>query len=488
MTVEVSGMVAAQARIQEIQSRFGMTTQNAVQPAASGASGSTGSFGASLARANAAAPATAAAPFVWDPSVAPGQVALKPGGAAALTAPPTPADLAAIGSTPGSSGSTATPAVDGVDPSTPVAPVDGVDGVAGTSKADALIATAKKYQGVPYKWGGTNPDVGLDCSGFTQLVFKQHGYSLPRVARQQQHEGTSVPSLAQAKPGDLVTFGDPATHIGIYVGDGKMIHAPRTGDVVKIAPVYKNPSAIRRILPEGSDLPQITRCGTADRADQVALPTSTIDASAVQAAVLSAQANAAAVTGTSSGMSASVGLGGWAGSAPAPNSWGAAVAAATNGSVGRVPETPVATPAVAPTGPVASIGPLAQAPAVLQTLFVEAGRKYGVSAHLLAAVAKQESNFKTTAVSHAGARGLMQLMPGTARGLGVRDSFDPVQAVDGAARLLRDHLKTFGSTKLALAAYNAGPGAVRRYDGVPPYAETQNYVRKIMANLSTAGA
>ena len=486
MTVEVSGMAATQARVQEIQSRLGITTQNAVQPAASRASGSTGSCGASMARANAAAQATAAAPFVWDPTMGPGQVTLKPGAAEALAAPPTPAELIAAGGTSGTSGTsgtTATPAVDGIDPTSPVAPVDGVEG---TSKADALIATAKRYLGVPYKWGGTNPDVGLDCSGFTQLVFRQHGYNLPRVARQQQHEGTSVPSLAQAKPGDLVTFGNPATHIGIYVGDGKMIHAPRTGDVVKIAPVYRTPSSIRRILPEGSDLPQVTRGGTADRGDQVALPTAQIDASAVQAAVASAAANAAAVSGTSS---SSMGLGGWAGSTPAPNSWGAAVAAATGGpssSVGRVPA--VATPAVASTGALASVGPLAQAPASLQTLFVEAGRKYGVSAQLLAAVAKQESNFKPTAVSHAGARGLMQLMPGTARGLGVRDSFDPAQAVDGAARLLRDHLKTFGSTKLALAAYNAGPGAVRRYDGVPPYAETQNYVRKIMANLSTAGA
>lgn len=82
----------------------------------------------------------------------------------------------------------------------------------------------------------------------------------------------------------------------------------------------------------------------------------------------------------------------------------------------------------------------------------------------------------------------MQLMPGTARGLGVKNAFDPAQAVDGAARLLRDHLDTFGSVDLALAAYNAGPGAVRRYNGVPPYAETQNYVRKITSNLGSVAA
>jgi soluble lytic murein transglycosylase-like protein len=74
----------------------------------------------------------------------------------------------------------------------------------------------------------------------------------------------------------------------------------------------------------------------------------------------------------------------------------------------------------------------------------------------------------------------MQLMPGTAAGLGVKDSFDPEQAVDGAARLLAGHLRQFGSTELALAAYNAGPGAVNRFGGIPPYAETQAYVPKVV--------
>ncbi len=475
MTVEVSGIASAQARVQEIQNRLSASTQNSVRTDVNSTSRSAGSFGASLAKAS-AAPATAAAPFVWDPSAAPGQAVLKPGAAAALRAPVPAASIPAASSAPAAGvGATASSAVAATSA---VGGVGGVGAVAGTSKADAVLATAKKYLGVPYKWGGTNPAVGLDCSGFVQLVFRQHGYNLPRVARDQQQKGTPVASLAEAKPGDLVTFGKPATHIGIYVGDGKMIHAPRTGDVVKISPVHKNLSSIRRILPEGSDVPQPVQGGGAG------LPATAIDASAVRAAVASASANAAAVSGASSS-----GLGGWSGTTPAPDTWGAAVAAATGSAA-----TASTTPAVSAVGASAvgvstavTGGPLAQAPAALQTLFVEAGRKYGVSAQLLAAVAKQESNFKTTAVSHAGARGLMQLMPGTARGLGVKNSFDPAQAVDGAARLLRDHLKTFGSTQLALAAYNAGPGAVRRYDGVPPYAETQNYVRKIMANLSTAG-
>lgn len=118
-------------------------------------------------------------------------------------------------------------------------------------------------------------------------------------------------------------------------------------------------------------------------------------------------------------------------------------------------------------------------------LFGKAAAKYGVDAELLATVAKHESSFNPRAVSPAGAQGLMQLMPGTARGLGVADPFDPAQAIDGAARLLRDLKREFGRTDLALAAYNAGPGAVHKYNGIPPYPETQNYVRSIMSDLGS---
>jgi soluble lytic murein transglycosylase-like protein len=76
----------------------------------------------------------------------------------------------------------------------------------------------------------------------------------------------------------------------------------------------------------------------------------------------------------------------------------------------------------------------------------------------------------------------MQLMPATANGLGVRNSFDPAQAVDGAARLLKDLISEFGRVDLALAAYNAGPGAVKRYDGIPPYPETRHYVPAVLAH------
>lgn len=118
-----------------------------------------------------------------------------------------------------------------------------------------------------------------------------------------------------------------------------------------------------------------------------------------------------------------------------------------------------------------------------EAIFDEASRNYGVSKSLLLAVAKQESNFDANSVSHAGAQGIMQLMPGTAKTLGVKNAFDPYENIMGGAKLLRDNIRSFGSVPLALAAYNAGPGAVKKYGGVPPYKETQDYVKKIMADL-----
>ena len=111
-----------------------------------------------------------------------------------------------------------------------------------------------------------------------------------------------------------------------------------------------------------------------------------------------------------------------------------------------------------------------------------AARRYGLDPALLAGLVRQESNFNAAAVSPAGARGLTQLMPATAAGLGVANPSDPVQALEGGACYLRRQLDAFGGdvTK-ALAAYNAGPGAVQRYGGVPPYAETQAYVQKVQA-------
>jgi hypothetical protein len=263
----------------------------------------------------------------------------------------------------------------------------------GAAAGEAVVASAKKYLGVPYVWGGTDPSSGLDCSGLVQRAYADLGYDLPRVSYEQAKAGRPVASLDQAQPGDILAFGSPVHHVGIYLGDNQMIEAPRPGLDVRIGPVYETPAAIRRIVPDA---------------------------------------------------------------------------------------TSAVTPAwVTPTARVAAGTPYSG-------LFEAAAQKYGVSPTLLAAVARQESGFDPTATSPAGAQGLMQLMPATARGLGVSNPFDPAQAVDGAARLLSSLLDRFGSTPLALAAYNAGPGAVLRYGGVPPYPETTNYVRSVMSMVEAA--
>jgi hypothetical protein len=262
-------------------------------------------------------------------------------------------------------------------------------GTATTASEAGAVAEASKYLGVPYLWGGTDPSKGLDCSGFTQLVFGNLGVDLPRVSSQQATAGRPVASLADARPGDLVFFDHSSSragidHVGTYIGNGKMIAAPQPGEVVKVQDVG-SPSVIRRVLPQ-----------------------------------------------------------------QATTSFGATAAGS---SLAGVPYA---------------------------NLFTQAANRYGVDASLLAAVASQESSFNASAVSPAGAQGLMQFMPATAKGLGV-NPLDPNSAIDGAARYLSSLQKQFGSTELALAAYNAGPGTVSRYGGIPPYAETQNYVRAVMS-------
>ena len=272
-------------------------------------------------------------------------------------------------------------------------------GTAATADGLAVVEEARKYLGVPYLWGGTDPKQGLDCSGLVQLVYRKFGIELPRVSYQQATAGRPVASLAEARPGDILAFDNPVDHVGIYLGGGKMIEAPRTGLDVRVIDLYETPTAIRRVLP---------------------------DAPVAPAAAASTPLSSAAASGA-----------------------------------GLAPGTPYA------------------------SLFARAADRHGVSPTLLAAVAKQESGFDARAVSPAGAQGLMQLMPATAAGLGVRNSFDPAQAVDGAARLLKDLLSEFGRVDLALAAYNAGPGAVKRYGGVPPYPETRQYVPAVLAHKAS---
>jgi soluble lytic murein transglycosylase-like protein len=114
-------------------------------------------------------------------------------------------------------------------------------------------------------------------------------------------------------------------------------------------------------------------------------------------------------------------------------------------------------------------------------MIAEAAQRHGLDERILTELVRQESGFDPNATSPAGARGLTQLMPGTAASLGVTDPTDPAQAIDGGARYLRQQLDAFGGDYAkALAAYNAGPGAVQRYGGVPPYGETQHYVSTIL--------
>lgn len=257
-----------------------------------------------------------------------------------------------------------------------------------TSAGEAVVEAAKKHLGVPYLWGGTDAEHGFDCSGLVQDAFEQIGVEMPKWSRHQATMGVEVDSIENALPGDVLAFGSPVSHVALYVGDGQMLHAPRTGEVVKIEEIDRPIASIRRIVnPSGS--------ATTRPESRASLPTP------------------------------------------------------------------------------------GEAERQYQPLFAEAGSRWGIDPALLAAVAQTESGFDIEAVSPVGAQGLMQFMPATAAEMGV-DPWNPASAIDGAARYLRTSIDQFGSAELAIASYNAGRGAVSRHGGVPPYAETQNYVDKVI--------
>lgn len=122
-------------------------------------------------------------------------------------------------------------------------------------------------------------------------------------------------------------------------------------------------------------------------------------------------------------------------------------------------------------------------------LIVEYAREFKLSVAMIYAVIKAESDFDPNALSHAGAQGLMQLMPGTAAEMQITNAFDPAQNIAGGTQYLAKLLKMFkGNESLALAAYNAGPGNVRKYGGIPPFPETQRYVKKVLSHAKAFGA
>ena len=124
----------------------------------------------------------------------------------------------------------------------------------------------------------------------------------------------------------------------------------------------------------------------------------------------------------------------------------------------------------------------------LESIFEKAAKTYGVDVELLKAMAKAESDFDPNATSRSGAMGIMQLMPATAKGLGVTDAYDPEQNIMGGAKYIASLLKKYdGNVSYALAAYNAGSGNVDKYGGIPPFEETQNYVTKILGYLQNGG-
>jgi hypothetical protein len=314
------------------------------------------------------------------------------------------AQFASLTTKTAASSATATAFANALDQAQSTSSTDSTSSGSGVTGDDA-VAAAKKYIGVPYVWGGTDPNVGMDCSAFTQRAYKDIGIDIPRSSYAQANVGTPVASINDAKPGDLLIYGN-GEHVVMYIGNGQVIHAPSTGNKIRIQNVWtEGLTGIRRVIPDK------------------------------------------------------------------PTTSGSSVSNASTRDLLNSAKGATVTDPVNPSVPYAD-------------LFNAAGAKYGVPPRLLAAMAKTESNFNPKAGSGAGAQGLMQFMPATARSYGI-DPWDPAQAIDGAARYMKNSLSMFnGRTDLAVASYNAGAGAVQNAgNNVPPINETQNYVRLVLQRV-----
>ena len=288
----------------------------------------------------------------------------------------------------------------------------GAPPAASSATADRVVARAREFIGVPYVWGAEQENA-VDCSGLMVQVFEHFGIDVPRVSRDQSQAGVAV-SKENLRPGDMVFFDYSSSragvdHVGLYVGDGKMIHAPRPGATVTEAPVdWSAFTNARRVIPEASPSAAVTPLAAAD-----------------------------------------------------------------------------GTPAARATGGL-SVNMLPSAGREWAGTITAAATKNDLDPNLLAALVWSESAFNKNAKSSAGAVGLAQLMPATAAGLGV-NPHDPVQNINGAAKYLAAQIDRFGSTELGLAAYNAGPGNVTKYGGVPPFAETKGYVAAVTERYHLLG-
>jgi cell wall-associated NlpC family hydrolase len=321
----------------------------------------------------------------------------------------------------------------------------GVTQANGKVQAFVNAALAAASRGLPYVWGGTSLSSGVDCSGLIYAAAQAAGIDWKRYVSADYGKMPAV-SAAQARPGDIVYYAPSGQagvgstgHVGIYLGNGKMVAAPQSGQNVKVESVFGTPTFHRIFNDE--------QFGT------VTTPTGGTTYN-YNGRTWNAQASSAV-------------LGLPAETRPFRNDSQQSAWLASGGAE-------MATASyTAPSSTLKVNVPYAN-------LFTAAGQKYGISPALLAAVARQESGFNPTIRSSAGAIGLMQFMPATAAGLGV-NPLDPASAVDGAARMLTGLYRQFGRWDYALAAYNAGAGAVLRYGGIPPYAETQRYVTNVSA-------